>query len=215
MSEKTIQHLTDEGTDPADPAQAQAAWAAMVEQAPAMGRLPQMVTALYVEEMYDSREEYLQEQNEVDQRTRRGLVLFGEIIGPQGLNLLFEQYDVKLGTAVEAVVDTVEEECATTGVVGKKYSTETLCGWLLGNLALEICRESVADWLVDTDEETAEQDYHDHVGVNSPLLTLAQVLSSLSFDVPETEEQVVQAAKELIWRVGFELTEPTPQTTYH
>lgn len=216
MSEKTIQHLSDEGNGLTDTTQLQSAWTAVVEQAPAMGRLPEMVTALYVEEMYDTREEFLEEQRELHARTRRGLILFNDIIGPQGLNLLFEEYDVKLGTAVEAVVDVVEEECAATGSVGKKYTAETLCGWLLGSLALEICRESVADWLVAIDFDCGgEQSYHNLVGLNNPLLTLAHVISRLKFDVPNTEQLVHQAAKELIWRMGLELTEATPQTTYH
>lgn len=216
MPEHNDKLLTSEGTDLNSPEHAEKAWGEMIKHAPAMGRLPEMVAALYVEEMFDSVEEYKEELERVDTYLRRGLLLYYEIMGP-GMNGFFEHYDAKFGNAIVMTIDQIQTYTEHTEGGRNKYGVETLCGWLFGYMALEICSEALANYYERHEIPDAEValNFYSEVGANAPLLMIHELLTHITVDCQETADLIISVAKSLIHTVITELTEPSASTTWH
>lgn len=216
MPEHNDKILTSEGVDLNAPEHAEKAWGEMIQHAPAMGRLPEMVAALYVEEMFDSAQEHKEELDRVDTYLRRGLLLYYDIMGP-GMNGFFEHYDAKFGNAIVMTVDQIQTHAESSEGARNKYGVETLCGWLFGYIALEVCSEALAQYYERHEIPDAEValNFYTEVGVNAPLLMAHELMNHITVDCPETENMIVAIAKSLIHTVIIELTEPSAKTTWH
>lgn len=216
MTDSVLQQIQTEGRNILDETQAEKVWGEIVKTAPAIGRLPEMVASMYPEECFSSTEEFKKELALAHSRTKRGLLMFNAIFSSQGLNYFFETYDVKFGTAIDITMEYIEGDCAEEESHAKEYTRETLCGWLFANLALEITRESMSEFIeaFEVDEEY-DADLHRLVGCNTPLLVLATILANVRSPTPECAQEIYAAAKGMLHSVTMALVERTKNDVLH
>ena len=185
-------------------------WDEVLHHAPAMGRLPDMVAALYPQEVFDNAEEYHEQMEQTRDFVRRGAMLFYQLVGHEVLNYLFEHYDRRFGAALEMVMEWVVD--LENNDEEKNYSLESICGWLLGALSIESSRASAEVLDIDT---LIEPGMESVVVLTTPLLYLDHLIKSVGFDSPELRRDVRTYAREFILSFAFDVFEPSVTTTIH
>ena len=208
MSDNSIPSPSDEGIHAQT---AEQLWDEVLQTAPAMGRLPDMVAALYAPEAFENEAELHSMREDSKDLVRRGILLYYQLLGAGVLNKFFEHHDSRFGAALELVMEVMVERYEADEQ-GKNYTLEQMCGWLLG--ALAITRVQAAAECMDLDDLMMPAT-EVSLTFNMTQLYLDMLLTKFTFDNKALQEEVRRHGRRFIHDCGMDTFEPTPEKTIH
>lgn len=184
-------------------------WEEVLQHAPAMGRLPDMVVALFDPEKFPDAAELRETEIETRQQVQQGIVLYYQLLGAQVLNSLFENHSNKFGAGLQVVM---EKLIVDGEEAGKNYTLEQLCGWLLAGIAIEYSRQAVDEgdvlWEGDPGVQYA-------LFFTYPPYFLSRLRKSFRFADEAQTERAYSEARGFILGFGMAMIEPDVTTVYH
>lgn len=189
-------------------------WAAVLAAAPAMARLPEMVAQQYLSDAYPDPKEHQELQTAVHDRVRTGLIFVFKII-KNNVNKLFENFDVRFGSAVDLLMDDLEVMVTDDPETVENYTGEQVCGRLFAYIAMEAycqhrCKEDPNDG-TGVDDQTGFFKDMDSMAV---LLILESVLSCVKM-TPDFKVDTRREATLAVHTHIFLLLETNVRTVWH